>query len=78
MTQAVLSGARLIAFYLVVEVARFSQTVNGEKTLPHSTPKAWRNTHPDKSLNLKTQQECEGKHHECLQLLQGKNMRGDY
>lgn len=47
--------ARLAVFYLVAEVTGFSQTVNGEKTLPHSTSQAWRNTHPDESLNLKTQ-----------------------
>lgn len=44
---------------LVVEVTGFSQAVNGEKTLPHSTSQAWRNTHPDEPLNLKTWQKSE-------------------
>lgn len=38
--------------HLVVEVTGFSQTVNTEKALPHSTSQAWRNTNPDESLNL--------------------------
>lgn len=53
MTQAFLSGAPLTVLYLVVKVTGFTQTVNSEKTLPHCTSQAWRNTHPDKSLNLK-------------------------
>lgn len=77
MTQAVLLSARLIVSHLVVEVTGFSQTVNGEKTLPHSTSQAWRNTHPDKSLNLKTQRECVGKQYVRLQLLHGRNRRVD-
>lgn len=72
---AILPRACLIVFYLVVEVTGFSQTVYGEKTLPHSTSQAWRDTHPDKSLNLKTQQVCEGRQDVCLHLLHGKTIR---
>lgn len=49
----------LLVVYLVVEVTGISQTVDGEETLPNSTSQTRRNTHPDESLNLKTQQECE-------------------
>lgn len=59
--QGILPCACLTVFYLVVEVTGFSQTVYSEKTLPNSASQAWRDTHPDKSLNLKTQQVREGR-----------------
>lgn len=74
MKPAILPSACLIVFYLIVEVTGFSQTVNGEKTLPHSTSQAWRYTHPDKSLNLKTQQGWKGRQDVCLNLLHGKTI----
>lgn len=61
LTQADLCDACFIACHLVVEVTGFSQTVNAEKTLPHSASQAWRNAHSHESLNLKTQRECVGK-----------------
>lgn len=74
MKPAILPSACLIVFYLIVEVTGFSQTVNGEKTLPHSTSQAWRYTHPDKSLNLKTQQGWKGRKDVCLNPLHGKTI----
>lgn len=42
-----------LASYLVAEGTALPQTVDGEETLPHSATQAWRNTHPDESLNLR-------------------------
>lgn len=52
-----------MVYYLVVEVTGISQNISGKQALPYSAAQAWRDTHFDKSLNLKTQQECEENKH---------------
>lgn len=48
-----LTEVSFITFYLIVEVTTFSQSVDVEEALPHTSSQAWRNAHPYKTLNLK-------------------------